>query len=259
VRLIVREIEVTRMGAGPAHESLQLDRARAQVRTRMEATRASASGTTREIIEAHLELLEDPELIEKALALIAEGASAAFAWRQAIRGSIEALRALDDPRMAERVDDLLDLERQVLLSMSGEIGGAIGELPADAIVLAEELLPSQLVALDATRLAGIALAAGGATSHVSILAAAIGIPTLVALGPAVRRIADGTALLLDADAGLLHIDPGAERLAATRRQLELRAARGICQRRIAVGRAGRRAQRRGRLRPAADRVPLSRA
>ena len=230
VRLSVREIEVTPMGAGLAHETQQLDRARAQVRTRMEAAHASASGTAREIIEAHLELLEDPELIERALALVAEGASAAFAWRQAIRGSIEALRALDDPRMAERIDDLLDLERQVLLSMSGEVGGAIEELPADAIVLAEELLPSQLVALDATRLAGLALAAGGATSHVSILAAAMGIPALVALGPAVRRIADGTALLLDADVGLLHVDPGTERLAATRRQLERRAARSAAER-----------------------------
>ncbi|MGA7540702.1 MAG: phosphoenolpyruvate--protein phosphotransferase [Steroidobacteraceae bacterium] len=233
VRLTVREIEVTRMGAGLAHESLQLERARAQVRTRMEAARASAAATAREIVEAHLELLEDPELIEKALALIAEGASAAFAWRQAIRGNIEALRALDDPRMAERVDDLLDLERQVLLSMSGEVGAAIQQLPPDAIVLAEELLPSQLVALDATRLAGIALAAGGATSHVSILAAAMGIPALVALGPGVRGIAEGTALLLDADAGLLHVDPGAERLAATRRQLELRAARRAAEREAA--------------------------
>ena len=233
VWLTVREIEVTRMGAGRAHESLQLDRARAQVRTRMEAARASVAGAAREIVEAHLELLEDPELTEKALALITEGASAAHAWRQAIRGSIEALRALHDPRMAERVDDLLDLERQVLLSMSGEVGGAIRQLPADAIVLAEELLPSQLVALDPTRLAGIALAAGGATSHVSILAAAMGIPALVALGPTVKRIVEGTALLLDADAGLLHVDPGVERLTATRRQLELRAARHAAEREAA--------------------------
>jgi multiphosphoryl transfer protein len=225
VWLAVREIEVSERGAGAANETQQLERARAQVRTRLEAARQSASGTAREIVAAHLELLDDPELTACALALIADGASGAFAWRQAIRGSVEALRALGDLRMAERVDDLLDLERQVLLAMSGEAAAAVGELPADAIVLAEELLPSQLVALDATRLAGIALAAGGATSHVSILAAAMGIPALVALGPAVRSIADGTALLLDADAGQLHVDPDAQRLAATRRQLELRAAR----------------------------------
>ena len=233
VRLTVREIEVRQTGGGVAEETLQLQRARAQVRTRLEEARASASGPRREIVAAHLELLEDPELTEKALALIVEGASGAFAWRQAIRGNIEALRALGDPRMAERVDDLLDLERQVLASMSGDGPAAIEELPPDAIVLAEELLPSQLVALDATRPAGLALAAGGATSHVAILAAAMGIPALVALGPGMREIADGTALLLDADAGLLHVDPGAERLAATRRQLELRAARHAAERQAA--------------------------
>ena len=233
VRLAVREIEVTRAGAGIGHETLQLDQARAQVRTRLEATRVSASATAREIIEAHLELLDDPELTESAQALIAGGWSAAYAWRQAIRGSIESLIALGDPRMAERVDDLLDLERQVLLASTGTAGATLQELPQDAIVLAEELLPSQLVALDATRVAGIALAAGGATSHVSILAAAMAIPALVALGPAVRRIGDGTPLLLDADAGLLHVDPGAEGLAGARRQLELRAARRAAEREAA--------------------------
>jgi multiphosphoryl transfer protein len=233
VQLAVREIEVTHAGAGVAHETLQLERARDQVRSRLEAARASASGTAREIVEAHLELLADPELTESSLTLIADGASAAYAWRQAIRATVEALRALDDARMAERVDDLLDLERQVLLAMSGHAGAATQELPPEAIVLAEELLPSQLVGFDATRLAGICLAAGGATSHVSILAAAMGIPALVAIGPGLRRIPDGTALLLDADAGLLHVDPGAERLAATRRQLELRAARRAAEREAA--------------------------
>ncbi|MGH8181924.1 MAG: glucose PTS transporter subunit IIA, partial [Steroidobacteraceae bacterium] len=230
VRLAVREIEVTQAGTGIRQETLQLDRARAQIRTRLQATRTSASGTAQEIVDAHLELLDDPELTESALTLVADGSSAAYAWRQAIRGSIESLRALGDPRMAERVDDLLDLERQVLLALTGNAGAATQELPADAIVLAEELLPSQIVALDAARLVGIALAAGGATSHVSILAAAMGIPALVALGAAVRRIADGTPLLLDADAGLLHVDPGAERLAATRRQLEHRAAQRAAER-----------------------------
>ena len=233
VRLAVRDIEVTPTGAGVAHETSQLDHARAQVRSRLEAARASASNTTREIVEAHLELLDDPELTESALALIVAGASAAHAWRQAIRGSIEALRSLGDARMAERVDDLLDLERQVLLSLSGNAGAAAQLLPPDAIVIAEELLPSQFVALDASRLAGIGLSAGGATSHVAILAAAMGIPALVALGPAVRHIAEGTPLLLDAEAGLLHVDPGAERLEATRRQLERRAARRTAEREAA--------------------------
>jgi len=233
VRLALREIEVTPAGAGISHETLQLEGARAQVRARLEAARATASNTAREIVAAHLELLDDPELTEKSLALIADGASAAYAWRQAIRASVEALRALGDPRMAERVDDLLDLERQVLLSMSGHAIAVAQDLPPDAIVLAEELLPSQLVGLDATRLAGIGLAAGGATSHVSILAAAMGIPALVAVGPGLLRIPEGAALLLDADAGWLHVDPGAERLAAARRELEARTSRRAAEREAA--------------------------
>ena len=230
VRLSVREIEVARAGAGVLQETPRLEHARAEVRARLQKARASASGTAREIVEAHLELLDDPELTENSLTLMAGGASAAQAWRQAIRASVEALRALADARMAERVDDLLDLERQVLLALSGDAAGATQELPPDTILLAEELLPSQLVGLDAARLAGICLAAGGATSHVSILAAAMGIPALVAVGSGLQGILDGTALLLDAEAGLLHVDPGAERLEAARRQLEIRTVRRAAER-----------------------------
>jgi phosphoenolpyruvate-protein phosphotransferase len=230
VPLAIRDLEVTRAGAGVAHESSALAGARDQVRARLESARRASAGAAREIVEAHLAMLEDPELMQRALALVAEGASAAFAWRQAIRDNIDALRALEDPRMAERVDDLLDLERQVLLALSGNGDGTAQELPPDAILVSEGLLPSQLVALDGSRLAGICLAAGGATSHVSILAAAMGIPALVALGPAVRLIQAGTPLLLDGDAGLLYVDPGAERLKAARRQIELRATQRAAER-----------------------------
>ncbi|MGH8301715.1 MAG: phosphoenolpyruvate--protein phosphotransferase [Steroidobacteraceae bacterium] len=233
VPLAVREVEVPQVGAGVTQETAELQRARDLVHARLESARASASATAREIIDAHLALLQDPELTESALALITEGASAGFAWRRAIRGSIEALRALGDQRMAERVDDLLDLERQVLTALSGSAAAPLPDLPSDAILVAEELLPSQLVAFDATRLAGICLAAGGPTSHVSILSAAMGIPALVALGPDVRLIAEGTPLLLDADAGRLHVNPGVERLAAARRQLELRATQRAAEREAA--------------------------
>ena len=233
VPLAVGEMEIAQDGVGVSHETAELERARGQVTSRLEAARAAASSMAREIIGAHLSMLEDPELTARATTLIAEGASAAYAWRRAIRDNIEALRALDDPRMAERVDDLLDLERQVLLALAGNAGAAIQQLPPDAILVAGQLLPSQLVALDATRLMGICLAAGGATSHVSILAAAMGIPALVAIGPAVLRIVEGTPLLLDAEGGLLHVDPGAERIAAARRQLELRAARRAAEREAA--------------------------
>ncbi len=124
--------------------------------------------------------------------------------------------------MSERVDDLLDLESQVLLTLNGEAPIVVRNLPERALLIAEDLKPSQLVSLDATRLAGICLAAGGPTSHVAILAAAMGIPALVALGPSLLDVAEGTWLVLDAEQGNLATAPDQTALAAAEQTLAAR-------------------------------------
>ena len=120
VQLARPEISVLENGAGISHENAEFDRARGVVRTHLKSTAGSGSDTAREIIGAHLELLDDPELVTGARGAIAAGKSAGFAWRQVIRATVVALRELGDARMAERVDDLLDLESQVLTALSGE-------------------------------------------------------------------------------------------------------------------------------------------
>ena len=226
------EIRVREKGAGVPQENAALDRARGEVRARLER-RALASpsgesgkGAASEIAAAHLELLDDPELLAAARAAIEAGGSAGFAWRAAVRASAATLEALTDARLRERADDLLDLESQVLTALEGSAAGApVGIAPAaHSILIARELLPSQLIALDEARVAGIAMAAGGATSHAAILAAAMGIPALVALGPAVLAVPDGTPLVLDAGRGVLEVDPGATRLAAAGAEMAARSA-----------------------------------
>jgi multiphosphoryl transfer protein len=223
------EIQIAEAGAGLEQESAALERARAAVRARLErraAATAEGAGARAagEIAAAHLELIDDPELLAAARLELARGRSAGSAWRQALRTAAGALRALADPRLRERVDDLLDLETQVLLALSGRSAAAQLELPEQSIVIARELLPSQLVSLDAARLAGLAMAAGGATSHVSIIAAALGIPALVALGPRTLALGDGTQLILDAERGVLEIEPPSSRLDAARATLASRRA-----------------------------------
>ncbi|HUL47736.1 MAG TPA: phosphoenolpyruvate--protein phosphotransferase [Steroidobacteraceae bacterium] len=221
------EIAVAETGAGAAHEAQAFERARASVHARLER-RAAGSGegagarAAGEIAAAHLELLEDPELLAATRISIAQGRSAGFAWRAAVRAAAAQLSTLTDPRLRERVDDLLDLEAQVLLALTGAGAAAAAELPADSIVIARELLPSQLVALDPGRVAGLATAAGGATSHVSIIAAAMEIPALVALGPAVLALRAGTELVLDAERGALEVAPPPARAEAARATLKAR-------------------------------------
>ncbi|HLY53334.1 MAG TPA: glucose PTS transporter subunit IIA, partial [Steroidobacteraceae bacterium] len=226
LRLTRPQIEVAVAGAGTERESAVLEGARAAVRTRLERRAAGAgAGTAGEIAAAHLELLDDPELLAAARLEIAAGRSAGFAWRQAVRAAATTLARLADPRLRERVDDLLDLETQVLTALSGAPHAAAPQLPEQAIVIARELLPSQLLSLDARRIAGLAMAGGGATSHVSILAAAMQIPALVALGPKALAVRDGAELVLDAERGVLEIEPPAARLAEARERLGARGER----------------------------------
>ena len=239
LKLTRAEIGVTEQGAGVSHESSELDRARSLVRDRLCLTATAGPQATREIIGAHLELLDDPELVGHARIAIANGKSAGYAWREAIRATVNALEALDDARMAERVDDLLDLESQVLSALKGAaLTAVMNELRPNTILITNELLPSQLVSLDASRLGGICMSAGGPTSHVAILAAAMGLPVLVAMGPDVLTLPDDSAVVLDAETGVLLVDPDAARLASAESELERRRERRAAER-AAAQREGR--------------------
>ncbi|HEV2363524.1 MAG TPA: phosphoenolpyruvate--protein phosphotransferase [Caulobacteraceae bacterium] len=230
-RLPKPRIEPDLPPSGPAEEMRRLETAILHVSERL--GRAGAGG---DIFAAHLVLLADPELRSRADAAIRAGSGAGAAWRQAIAGFVELLAASDNPRLKERAADLADLETQVLVELAGaQIPPA--QTPPGSILLAREVLPSELVRLDRSRLTGLAMSAGGPTSHTALLAAALELPTLVALGPALDAVEAGTMLLLDADAGLLRVDPAEAdissarvRLASRRedRALALRDAHELC-------------------------------
>ena len=205
-RLRQAEISVVREGNGAAEERAALLAARNAVRARIAARADSASSSIASVMQAHLALIDDPELLAGAEKRIAEGCSAGFAWRGAIHNQIDAIRATGNAHLIERTDDLIDIERQMLATLTGT---ALGEaaVPAGAIVVAEDLLPSQLVTLAAAKPAGLCLARGGPTSHVAILCAGMGLPALVAMGDALDGVEDGTPLLLDAELGNATVAP----------------------------------------------------
>lgn len=203
-RLRQADIAVEREGKGADAERAALDAARREVRNRIEARAEGGQGSVAAVMRAHLALLDDPELAAGAEARIAAGASAGFAWRGAVQDQVAALKATGNAHLIERTDDLVDIERQVL----GVLTGAPAEadaVPAGSILVADDLLPSQLVAIAAGKPAGICLVRGGPTSHVAILCAGMGLPALVAMGDALDAIEDGTPLLLDAEAA--HVTP----------------------------------------------------
>lgn len=218
------EIQVAPTGQGAAAEQARLEAARAELARRLEAEAAHASGPQKSIIQAHRAMLDDDGLLEAASLSIGDGASAGHAWRAAVRPQAAALRATGDAHLAERADDMLDLERRVLAVLEGVADEPLS-FPPGTVLVAEDLLPSQLMALDKENVVGFVVERGGPTSHVAILAASMGLPALVAIGPALHQVADGTDLILDATGCTLHVAPDAATLATARDRLAVITAR----------------------------------
>ncbi|MDR5867573.1 phosphoenolpyruvate--protein phosphotransferase [Halomonas koreensis] len=218
--------QVPRDGEDPAREAARLDRALEDVMARLEIAqrRARASGQEdeAEIFAAHQAWLADPDLKGAAEARLAEGRSAGQAWREALDAEAQRLAASGNPLLAGRVADLRDLQRRVMAEFGD--AAAAPEWPEGAILIADDLTPSELVSLAEARPGGLCLAAGGTTSHVAILARARGLPCLVAMGDAVQELA-GEQAVLDADSGVLEPAPDAERRASVEAAIAERAER----------------------------------
>lgn len=191
--------------AGAPAERRALDAALAAVRRSLEHFAETSSGARGDVLRAHAVLLDDPVLREAALSAIDGGASAGTAWRSALRRQADLFGGGGDRRLRERRADLLDLERQVLTQLYGS-SAEPPKPPPGAIVLADELLPSELAGLADLSIAGVAMAGGGATSHVAIMAAALGLPMLTAVRGLERAPAE-TLVILDADSGRLIVSP----------------------------------------------------
>lgn len=200
----------------PESENAALDQAIVQIRSSL-SDAAKGGGQAAQIAAAHLVLLDDPELLETARGRIATGLPAGKAWISAVEGYIAQLRLSPDPRLRERVDDLSDLARRVALGSAG-IDDTPPLPPPGAILLADDLYPSQLMALANAGLGGVVTVHGGATSHVAIIAAGIGVPMLVAAGERLKSVPQGAALLLE-KATLTHA-PEAAVLATARARIE---------------------------------------
>ncbi|QIK78583.1 phosphoenolpyruvate--protein phosphotransferase [Sphingomonas piscis] len=212
VQLIAADADVPADGVGVAAEQARLHGAVDALRDELGKQVEGASG----VAFAHRAILEDPELAVAALRHIDAGRSAPYAWRAATREMADQIRRTGDAFLIERIDDLVDVERRLIAKMTGQPEIDATAIPDTAIIIADNLLPSQFMALPADRVGGIVSAGGGPTSHVAILAASAGLPMLVAAGDGILSVPDGTMAILDATAGRFNAAPSAEQVERTR-------------------------------------------
>ncbi|MHA6892231.1 phosphoenolpyruvate--protein phosphotransferase [Ralstonia pseudosolanacearum] len=207
-----------------------LDRALADTRAELAElardTAARLGEAEAGIFKAQAELLGDTDLMTLTCQAMVEGHGVAWSWHHAVERLAERLAALGNPLLAARAADLRDVGLRVLGHLDPALRGTAQALPdGPCILVAQDLSPSDTAALDTRRIAGIVTAQGGPTSHTAILTRTLGIPAVVAAGPAVLDVASGTQAIVDGSGGQLYLDPDAAAIAGAEAWLREDAAR----------------------------------
>jgi len=162
------------------------------------------------IIGTHLAVLDDEILIEEIEDLIrSELINAEWAVKKVFDKHSNLFDRIEDDYLKERKSDLEQISRRLIQVMLGIETKPNLEVDGDdkVIVVAHDLSPADLAQLDRNKVAGIATDIGGKTSHFTILARALGIPSVVGVEGATQKIKQGEFLILDGFLGRLIVRP----------------------------------------------------
>jgi phosphocarrier protein FPr len=173
-------------------------------------------GAEAAIFEAHRELLDDPELMEAVQGHMQNGQSSIKSWKITIDERADAIAALNDPLLAARAADLHDVGKRVLRLMLGvkENGSSLPTTPV--VIVARELSPSDTASFDPERVLGFGIVEGGPTSHIAILARALGLPAIVGVDESMLALEEKTPVILNGNDGTLTVNPAADVLERAR-------------------------------------------
>ena len=170
------------------------------------------------IFDAHLGLLDDPELTDAVQTRIQKGQDALKAWKETIEDNAMVVATLNDPILSARADDLRDVGRRVLKLMVGA-DDKMDVLPdKPVIVVADELSPSDTVSFNKELVLGFCIVNGGPTSHTAILARALGLPAIVSVNESVLKLENDSYIIVDGSDGSLTFNPSPEELQAAEQQ-----------------------------------------
>jgi phosphocarrier protein FPr len=208
-RLFVADTAADRAPAGdPGAEWRRVVEAMADVRREIERVRALAAREVgpqeARIFDAHLMLLGDAEVLADVKQRINAGAAAVTAWVDALAIVEKQWSELPDPYLRARAEDVRAVGAQMLAALTGAPSAT---MTGTGILIAKELTPAQAAELDRNAVQGIVLAYGSPSSHAAILARSRGIPALVAAGPGVLSLLEGTTIVIDGTTGELIVDP----------------------------------------------------
>jgi phosphotransferase system enzyme I (PtsI) len=163
---------------------------------------------TNAIFGAHLEMVKDIALYEGVISKIKGDKLCAEAALDATASEfIFIFDSMDDEYMKERAADIKDVSHRLMCLLQGIKSDPFSGITGEVILFAQDLTPSDTVALDLTHIKGFITEEGGVTSHVSILAKGLGLPALVGVEDILSKVKKDDIVIMDAQEGRIIIDP----------------------------------------------------
>ena len=190
-----------------------LDETKKQIHNLKEQVRL-ASGANKEeaIFDAHLLVLEDHEVLDKVKNIILnDGLNVEYAFYDIMGRYIRELKKINDRYLRERVVDIEDVMKRVLVNLSS-VEKAEQSATHDHILVIKELTPSDTAQIDHSLVKGFATEVGSYTSHAAIIARSLGLPAVVGIRGLSHQLHTGNTILIDGYEGLVILDPSAETL-----------------------------------------------
>lgn len=157
------------------------------------------------IFSTHLLMLNDSSFSGEMINMIKGGSTPSAAIINMVNKYISIFKDSNNPRLQEKVQDIKDLGHRLLRNLSDEVHEE-GDYSRQ-IIVARELLPSELIKITAQDAEGLVLFGGGATAHITILAKSLGVPILFTDDRRIFEIDENAELIIDSNEGHLFINP----------------------------------------------------
>jgi len=163
------------------------------------------------IYDAHLMILDDPELLKAVTLGIREHhRNAGIVFRDYMAAVAARLERVEDEYLRERRADVLDVERRVLRHLVGGGQRGLADLPHGCVLVAHEIGPSEVAVLDRKRVLGMVTEVGSRTSHSAIVARGRGIAAVVGVRGLLHKVRSGDIGMVDGFRGELELNPDEE-------------------------------------------------
>ncbi len=213
----------------PAQEARRLregiEQLRARIETMLRMAIAEPGGESREILETYRMFAHDRGWVARMESAIEGGLTAEAAVERVQVENRNRMAEIADPYLRERLHDLDDISNRLLGALTGQADSAAEEtLPRDAILVAHNLGPAELLDYGESRLRALVLEEGSATSHVAIVARALQIPVIGRIERLLEFVDPGDTILVDGDHQQVFLRPGADVEAAFAQSLATREA-----------------------------------